>query len=351
MTLEQLEDAEAELWQNEEQEDGHYAQLIQIYEEMYKKLRLLDRKDSEQYSTYLQYIKKRLTACYIKYGTYLKMSLVKDDHLAIQSLQKAIHLDRYNPISHYRLGFLSYKKHDYVKALHYFQAATDFQQTYQNREYLLNERQLFNAHLYLTNSALYVANQSYQNMEKLEWKGSEQLPEYEISPIYEILSQNDHYLLSQAFYQVTKDQVHNCSKEDCDDVIDLPPINTLVLYFHDRKNYLVFNEKLETLSIDLADTLRHMLLMCSKDLPGTRMTFQNYFENFGKDGAVVPSTFRKRMERIRAKLDEIGLKDTIIQTRYKDETAYYFDEKIPFIVLYRVDDMVATEYINLNRNA
>ena len=44
---------------------------------------------------------------------------------------------------------------------------------------------------------------------------------------------------------------------------------------------------------------------------------------------------------------QIGLKDHIIQTRHLDETAYYFDENLPFIVLYRVDDVVANEYITL----
>ena len=59
-------------------------------------------------------------------------------------------------------------------------------------------------------------------------------------------------------------------------------------------------------------------------------------------------SFRQRISRLRANLDQIGLKDHIIQTRHLDETAYYFDENLPFMVLYRVDDVVANEYINLH---
>ena len=47
LTLEQLEDKEEDLLQIEEQKDGHYAQLINIYKEMHRKLILLARKESK----------------------------------------------------------------------------------------------------------------------------------------------------------------------------------------------------------------------------------------------------------------------------------------------------------------
>ncbi|MEH7248080.1 hypothetical protein V7114_14990 [Neobacillus niacini] len=347
-TLEQLEDMEIEWLQKEEQKDGFYSQLINIYKEMYSRLILLVRKDQEQYKEYMQYIEKRLIDCYIKYGTYLKMSQVKDDRTAISSLKNAITLDKHNPIAHYRLGFLSYKAKDFVQAVKYFHAAIDSQRFYQIRQYQLNEQQLFHAHMYLTNSALYVANQSYQDMEKLKWRDSEQLQGYEVSPIYDTLSQNENYLRSHAFYSVTKNQVRTCSLEACDEIVEHPPKHTLVLCFGDREVFYILNGEPIALSIYLADILRHMLLMCSIDKPGTRITFRHYFGSFGKDGEVVGATFRKSISRLRSRLDQMGLKDAIIQTRYLDETAYYFDENIPYLILYRVDDVVANEYINLH---
>ena len=113
------------------------------------------------------------------------------------------------------------------------------------------------------------------------------------------------------------------------------------------KLVVLFNGKEVVLSKDRADLLRHMLIMCSKDSPGTRVTFRNYFDSYGKDGEVNSASFRQRISRLRANLDQIGLKDPIIQTRHLDETAYYFDENLPFMVLYRVDDVVANEYITL----
>ena len=346
LSMEQLEDMEQELHQNEEQKDGFYSQLIDIYKEIYNRLISLARKDPEQYSDSLEYTKKRLVSFLIKYGTYIKMNHVKDDHLAMSSLKRAIELDRNNPIAHYRLGFLFYKDRDYTHAVQYFQAALDFQSIYENRDYQLNEQQLFHAHMYLTNSALNVANQSYQQMEQLKWRDSDQLPNYELSPIYTIMSHNEDYLQANAFYQVTKDGSCNCSKETCEELAENPPRNTLLLYF-DRENYLIFNGKEVSLSIDQAGLLRHMLLVCSKNRPGTRITFREFFNSYGKDGEVINSTFRKGIERLRTKLIQIGLEERIIQTRHLNETAYFFDENIPYIVLYRIDDMLANEYITL----
>lgn len=350
LSLEQLEDMEAELYQKKEQFDGYYLKLINIYVEMRSKLVSLARNDPEQYGDYLAYIKKKLITCYIKYGTYIKMNHVKDDVAAFKSLEKAITLDKHNPIANYRLGFLSYKKRNFVQALHYFQTAISSQTLYKNSGYVLNGQQLFHAHMYLTNSGLYIANQSYQDMENLEWRDLVQLPDYEISPIYAILSQNENYLLSHAFYKVMKDQVQTCSIEICNEIAEDPPKNTLVLYFGDREIICKFNSMEVGLSIDLADILRHMLLMCSEDHPGTRLTFRHYFDSFGPDGEVVGATFRQRISRLRSKLDQIGLKDSIIQTRHLDDTAYYFAGYLPYTVLYRVDDIVANEYINLHPN-
>jgi Tfp pilus assembly protein PilF len=92
----------------------------------------------------------------VRYGTYLKTQYQKDDYAAEHSLKKAIQYDRENPIAHYRLGFLSYKKESYSSALVHFQNATHHQKTYSNNEYRLTNQQVYNAHLYLSNSALYI---------------------------------------------------------------------------------------------------------------------------------------------------------------------------------------------------
>ncbi|MBB6447788.1 tetratricopeptide repeat protein [Bacillus benzoevorans] len=341
--MEQLEEYEQELHEMEEPNDGYYSILINIYKEMYKRLISLARKDSDQYGYSLNYTKKLLVSYLITYGTYLKMTNIKDDELAIKSLKEAVKLEHNNPIAHYRLGFLSYKKEDFSNSVQYFQSAIDFHHTYNNPDYQLNKQQMFHAHMYLTNSALHVASRTYQELERLEWGKSEFLPNYEISPIFKMLSKNDEYLQENAFYKVTRNNVSTCSKEECEELIENNPRDTIVFYFSDRENMLRFNNNHVTLSPNSSDILRQLLINCTIDCPGTRFTFRDYFSRFGPDGEVIKSTFRKSIERLRDKLKDVGLADMVIVTRYKDETAYYFDANIPFIILYRVDDIVGQE--------
>jgi tetratricopeptide (TPR) repeat protein len=346
LSLEQLEELEQELHDQEEPNDGYYAELVNLYKEMHRRLNPLAKKDPNQYGFSMQYTQKLLVSYLIKYGTYLKMTKIKDDDLAIKSLKEAIDFDPINPMAHYRLGFLSYKNKDFSSAVQYFESAIDFHPTYKNTDYTLNEKQLVHAYMYLTNSALHVAGKTYKKMEKLERGQSEQLPNYELSPIYKLLSHNDDYLLANAFYKITNQNICTCSKQDCEDTIENYPHNTVVLYFNDRENIIMFNGREVKVSQKQAETLRHMLLLCSKDQPGTRMTFRDFFSSFGEDGEVKIKTFRKSMERLNEKLGTIGLEDAIKGARYREEPAYSFEENIPYMVLYRVDDLAGNEYVS-----
>ena len=124
--------------------------------------------DLENMNLSLPMIKKRLILCLVHYGTYLKTQNQKNDRAAEDSLKKAIHYDRENPIVHYRLGFLSYKQHSYASAIEYFQKATKYQEFYNHREYKLSKQQMYNTQLYLSNSALYIAQEAQKSLENLE---------------------------------------------------------------------------------------------------------------------------------------------------------------------------------------
>src|SRR5688572_23876156 len=113
-TLEELEDLEQELFDQEaEHGSPNYSMKIHLYEEMYRRLEQLVRQKKDEYS-----------------GTFAP----------------------------YRLGFLSYKHQKYSKAIQYFQTALENQKYSQHKQYQLNSQQEVNAHLYLTNSALHIAN-------------------------------------------------------------------------------------------------------------------------------------------------------------------------------------------------
>ena len=240
MTLEQLKDVERELLE----EEDNYSLQVSLYEEMYRKILLLSRKDKEKYSAHLEGVKGLLIKYLVKYGAYLKMVYQKDDYTAEKSLQKVFKYDKENPIVHYRLGFLAYKKSDYKAASSYFYDSLEYNHFYKIKKYQLNNKQKYYAHMYLTNSALHLAASSYKGLEKLSLnKEIDNLPNLEISPFYHYLSQNDSYMEQNAFYQVTGNEKKTCSKEACEDLFDENPLNTMILYFQDRCPQLVFNDK------------------------------------------------------------------------------------------------------------
>jgi tetratricopeptide (TPR) repeat protein len=243
-TLEELEDLEAEL-SDEETESGYanYYMKIEIYKEMYRKLNRLVRQRNKEYIHSLEYVRKKLVFHLIHYGTYLKTEYQKDDHLAARCLEDALNYDRTNPIAPYRLGFLSYKTMDYAKAIQFFQKALDHQRYYPDQAYKLNGQQQVNAHLYLINSALRIANQTYEKMNQLT--DLQNVPKQEFSPLIENILVNEQYLQRHAFYLVDETGKTTCSKEECDNLVERPPSETLLLYFNDRDILLVLRIRLK----------------------------------------------------------------------------------------------------------
>ncbi|PWW32328.1 hypothetical protein DFO73_101592 [Cytobacillus oceanisediminis] len=346
LTLDELEELEQDLHENGEKSDyGYYMQLVTIYENMYKKLKSLARINGPEYDHSLQNTKKLLVTHLIKFGTYLKMNHFKDDGTAVESLIKAIGLEQKLPIAYYCLGFLSYKHGKYGSAVRYFQQALD-KRLQEDPSYALNQQQKFHAHMYLANSALYVASQTYETMEKLPHTPQEQLPNIELSPLFESLSSNEKYLHKHALYKITKKYTETCSKEACEDLYENSEPNELVLYFNDRENILLFNGEEAIITPTQANMIRHFLLSSSKENPCTRIAMRDFFGRTGSDGEVKKNTFIKSIERLRGALRSIEIPEIIDVTQYRGEKAYYYNESVPFTVLFRVDDAFANEYVN-----
>ena len=338
-TLEELEEKEIELLEQDESKDGYYSQLISVYEQMYRHLSKLRRESPEEYGYAFDYVKKQLVACNIKYGTYMKMGLEKNPKLAEVALRNALKYDPKNPIANYRLGFLAYQDRRYVKALQAFQAAIEYQPSYEHKDFVLNDTQLYYAKLYSINSALYIAQQTQQDIQKLD-NHPKQLT-YESSPLLGLIEKNEEQLLKQAFYHVSRTGVQTCSVEECNRLVDENWEGpTLILYFADRATVCSYAGEETTLSFDRADILRHLLLACSEAKPGTRNMFRSYF---GEREVVLSNTFRKKIRRLKEDLQKIGLGDVIQQTTVNNEAAYYVHASVPYMVLYRVDDLVAAK--------
>ncbi|MBY0155548.1 tetratricopeptide repeat protein [Cytobacillus firmus] len=346
LTLDELELLEQDLHENGEKSDyGYYKQLVIVYETMYKKLKSLARNNGPHYEHSLQHTKNVFVSHLIKYGPYIKMNHFKDDGDAVESLIKAIGLEQKLPIAYYRLGFLAYKHGKYGSAVRYFQQALN-KQLLNDPRYALNQQQEFHAHMYLANSALYVASQTYETMEKLPYLPEEQLPNPELSPLIETLATNEKYLQNHAFYKITKNKTETCSKESCVDLYENSEPNELILYFNDRENILLFNGEEVIITPTQANMMRHFLLSSSKENPCTRMTMCDFFGRTGSDGGVKKNTFIKSIERLKEALRSIEIPEIFDVTQYRGETAYYFNESVPFTVLFRVDEAFANEYVN-----
>jgi tetratricopeptide (TPR) repeat protein len=342
LTLDELELLKQDLHENGEKSDyGYYMQLVIIYETMYKKLTSMARNNAPYYDDALQQTKKLLISYLIKYGTYLKMNHFRDDGDAVESLLKAIRVEQKLPIAYYRLGFLAYKHGKYGSAVRYFQQALS-KQLHGDPSYSLNQQQEFHPHMYLANSGLHVASETYETMGKLPFL--DQLPKAELSPLFESLSANEPYLHNHAFYKMTKNKTETCSKEDCEDFYENSEANELVLYFNDRENILLFNGEEAIITPTQANMIRHFMLSPSKENPCTRITMRDFFGRTGSDGEVKKSTFTKSIERLREKLRLFDMPEMI--TEHRGETAYYFNETHPYTVLFRVDDAFANEYVN-----
>lgn len=333
-TFEELEDLEQKLF-DEEEETGqpNYAMKIDLYKEMYKRLKQLAREKKDINENYIENVQQSLIHYLIHYGTYLKTEYQKDDHLSASCLEDALKYDRHNPIAAYRLGFLSYKRKNFSLALLYFENALRFQKFYQNKKYQLNSQQLLNAHIYLTNSALYIAKETAEKMNQLAAKTNLELSKDDLNPLYTRLFENEKYLRMNAFYNISKDGKTTCSKRKCEKLIENPPTNTMILYFNDRTIVAVYGDKDADLTGDQGNMLKQFILNSTEERPLTRAAF-SLTHNMNRN------TYIQNARRLRNKLIDKGFPPMIHTKRYQDETAYYFDQSYSYNVLYRVDEEI-----------
>ncbi|MEH7494973.1 hypothetical protein [Neobacillus niacini] len=333
-TIEELEEIEEEL---NERDDEHgysnFSMKIDVYKEMYRKLSLLVRQHNEDVQSSLDYVKRKLIYCLIHYGTYLKTEYQKDDYLATRCLEEVLKYDKTNPLAAYRLGFLSYKFNDYTKAIQYFQNALENDQYHKQHLYHLNEQQLLNAHLYLTNCALHIAKETYEKMIELPLAKTQEIPKQELSPLFRSLIDNEKYLLEHAFYKLNNVERTTCSKAECQRLISRPPHDTLLVYFGDRTIVTVFNGEEATLTQDQGNMLSYFLLNSSEAVPATR-------HDFSVVDTIIPNTYITNVSRLRRKLLRQGIPSMIQTKRYQNETGYYYDGSYPFYIMYRSDEEI-----------
>ncbi len=338
-TLEELEDIELDLLEQEGvgRNDGFYGRLIGLYEEMYKLAkRSAKETGNESDLAIAANIRKQLIKSLILYGTYIKMGHEKSDRDAEVTLQKVINYDARNPIVHYRLGFLAYKSRQYHKACLYFQQAIEYQGNLVSKEWQLNEQQLYHAHLFLVNSSLFVAKETNEKLQQLSLPG-QQLTTYQLSPLFEMINSNTLYLNQHAFVKHTPDGRQSCSKEECDDIYEGDTNDhCIILYFSDRECGLRFNKERKILNATYARMLKDFLLHSSKK---QSLIQEDLIEHFNK-GKVKRNTFIQKIGRLRDKLAEFDILNIIDSDGSRSQTAYYYNEEVPYIIMERVEEVI-----------
>lgn len=337
MNLDELYDREEQLLDelnSDMAKDWIYYEIVELYKKIYRHLLRCSPEEKEEHG--FEYVKKKLVAYLIRYGTYLKTQLMKDDRTAETAFRNALRYDENNPIAHYRLGFLAYKEQQYGEALRYFEKALKYQERYSNREFCLNEQQLYYAHLYLANSALFIAEKTYQSLNRFPGYINDQRVPAQLSSLHMLLQQSENILVMQAFTKRTPNGKVYGSKEECEQLMMNPPVNTVVVYFSDRENVVAYHGREVCLPCDPAEMLCYFLLKTNEKRPATKHDVAMFFQP-RRDGEISTNTFVQKVRRLRERLSCIGVPEMIESTRFKDETAYYYNGSVDYIIMYRSD--------------
>jgi tetratricopeptide (TPR) repeat protein len=335
-SIEELLDLEEEIKDKIQiEEHASYYKLIQVYENLYKKIA---RDPDSEYQTSLSNIKDNLIFHLIKHGTYLKTVYQKDDSAAENCMKRAIFYEKNVPIAYYRLGFLHYKKKSYTTALLHFQSALRYQEKEDDGKYNMNEQQLYNSHLYLANCGLFIAQKAHEELKNRNLKADMQkLLSYEVSPYYELISDNEQYLGQHEYCMVSKNSTKYCGREECEEAQDIN--GRLILDFTDRQISLIYNGRMTTLSGNHAEILRLLLIKSEVNKPLTKKDFYDIFAVSNVSGEIPRNTYIQNITRIRRKLKDLGIPEGMIVNNVgSNETAYYYEHLIPYIIIHRTDE-------------
>jgi len=338
MSLEEFEEVGFNLEQRQDDEAyGYFREMVYFYEAYYKKSTVVAKNsaDDQVAVEYAGYVKQKLLNYLIRYGTFLKMTKQKNEHDAKDTLERALQLDRTNPIGNYRLGFLAYKRQNYSQASDYFQTAIDKQAHDSKSKWLLNPQQLYHAHLYLVNSSLFMAKQTNERLKQLSDANYPVLEQYDMSPFFNVIGENEAYLHQRAFVKRTNGGGEEyCSKQECENILDDERLkDCIILYQSDHEFILRYNDHAETFLPDYARLLKDFLLLSS----ATNILTAEHLPDHFTSTNVNPNTYSKRIHRLRSLLTDFNI-PSVIQTRRGSVTAYFYNESIPFIIMERVED-------------
>ncbi len=334
ISLDELEELEQELHLNDVS-DLQYLNFtkIEIYDAMLTHLSELCKVD-EDYVDYYTYIKNKLICHLLRYETNINASLANERLHAEQVLKNIQSYDPKNPIASYRLGCLLYLQKKFSEAASYFHYALEFQKDCTNKLFHLNTMQINRAVLYISNCAFHNGCQAL--VLNSEQEDQDALLNASFSNYFAQLSSNEELLKLKAYRKMTMDGVEYTSSKYAEDIMDLSPKNTLMLFFIEDEAELVYNGIKETLTLPQAHVLRKLLLEAHQNTV-TALSLKDYF----LDSHVISGASQKALQPVMAKLNDVLAElETQITIDESDE-GYRLMGSLEYILMDRVDEQLA----------
>lgn len=323
-----------------EGEDYKLGQIIRVEEEL---VRQISKERDHEYAPSLPRIKRDLVLHLVRYGTYLKTEYRQDDQEAERSLNRALRYDPYIPQAHYRLGFLAYKRHRHVDAVASFHRALEAQRRNPEHFLPLSRQQEYNASLYLSNSALYVAQSAQTKSVELELDAAVQehrIGGLALSPLYDVIAENESYLAAHAFTVTTKGKQWTCSRAAYEELRDAASSRVALLDLTGQGISLTYGGREVDLAVTRAEVLLHLMKRTDDACPATKYDFTHIFET--PTGEVPTNSYTQTINRLRSNLTAVDMPASeVIVTVPRSggrDTGYYYDASlIPFMIVERSD--------------
>lgn len=321
--------------------EGEVAMLSRLVEVDKILIRKIKKDKDSENDSLLPILKQDLVSNLVRYGSYLKTEYRKDDYAAEMALKDAVRYDPYVPLAHYRLGFLSYKKGQFINSLNQFTEAIKCHEKDPERPFYLTKQQLYHANLYLSNSALYIAKEAQERTEKFEEKEQEKLTDLPLSPLYEMIERNEEYLRRHEFVIKTQKEERYASKKESEEMIFSDRLaDTVILYISDHEIIVRYlGKKVELKSIIYAEILKHLMLRSHVDHPAIKYDFSHVLTTNEKSGEILTDNYAQNISRLRGKLRKCNAPADLIMTKqHLGERGYYYNQKYPYMVVQRTDD-------------
>ncbi|QTD39470.1 hypothetical protein [Sporosarcina sp. Te-1] len=326
----------------EQRDDGDNFVMHRIIETEEKLLRQM-RQEPERYAIQHRQLQTRLVDHLINYGSYLKTEYRKDDVSAKRSLQKALRYERMLPLAHYRLGFLAYKEKDYSAAIQQFEQALLYQSQYPDHRHQLSDQQMYHAQLYKTNSALFIAAASYEEIVAYKQSGEVEERAIDQSPLphlYKLITDTTELLTLQEVQVLDASGERTCSREEYDHLLENTRDSHLLLDLTDREAFVRFGKKSVAISRQEWELLRDLMTRSSQS---RGLLLDDAIESF--NGRPRSNAYAQKIRRLRRKLSVLPLTADVIgtlprdQVREREGSYYYKSDVLPYLVVQLADYM------------